>query len=243
MAVETFTTPGSATWTCPTGVTEVLVECWGAGAGGSDDAMGGGGGGGGAYAVVTSQAVTPGEAYTYQVGAGGGQSTGGTASYFEDTPFATITCQAAPGDPPIGGANPGAGGLAAACTGDSAYSGGSGGDASGATGGSGGGGSSAAPSGVGANGSDPSGTSGGAGGTAPAEGGNGGAGGNQSQAGSNGSSPGGGGGGSDTVASGGSGGNGQVRLTYADQDGATIVLLQPGDAVFDLLSEHGFLGV
>lgn len=64
----------STTWTCPPGVTEVEVECWGAGGSGGS-AIGtlgraGGGGGGGSY-VKNTVNVIPGTVYTITVGAGG----------------------------------------------------------------------------------------------------------------------------------------------------------------------------
>ena len=57
--VETFLTAGTSTWTCPTGVTSVQVECVGGGGGGDGcfnaiDGDAGGGGAGGAYAKKTS---------------------------------------------------------------------------------------------------------------------------------------------------------------------------------------------
>src|SRR3954453_22862031 len=48
--------PSTTTWTCPVGVTSVVVEAWGAGgAGGGNTSSndGGGGGGGGAYSKST----------------------------------------------------------------------------------------------------------------------------------------------------------------------------------------------
>ena len=77
-ASQIFVNSGS--WTAPAGITGVGVECWGAGGGGggSDATAGssGGGGGGGEYA---SQAVgvTPGNSYSFTVGAAG---TGGNGS-------------------------------------------------------------------------------------------------------------------------------------------------------------------
>jgi len=73
-STQTFTV--SSTWTCPSGVTSVQVECWGGGgAGGS--AMGttsyrgsAGGGAGGTY-VRSTVSVTPGTVYTVTVGDGG----------------------------------------------------------------------------------------------------------------------------------------------------------------------------
>jgi autotransporter-associated beta strand protein len=68
---------GSYNWVCPSGVTSVQVECWGAGGGGAGGVTSAGGGGaGGAYARTVSYAVTPGTNYYIQVGAAG---TGGAA--------------------------------------------------------------------------------------------------------------------------------------------------------------------
>src|ERR1700749_346007 len=94
--VQTFSVGGvSSTWTCPTGVTSVTGECWGAGGGGggaatTNPAAGGGGGGGGyAKSVLT---VVPGTAYTYSVGNGGNAGAAraapagrGTPSWFNTT--------------------------------------------------------------------------------------------------------------------------------------------------------------
>ena len=66
----------SSTWTCPTGVTSIQVECWGAGgAGGSAAAAStsnrsGGGGGAGSY-VKKTITVSPGTTYNVIVGQGG----------------------------------------------------------------------------------------------------------------------------------------------------------------------------
>ena len=76
--VETITFNGSATWTCPTGVTEIeyLVVAGGAGGGGgrgSGDA--GAGGGAGGFRTGTGLSVTAGTTYTITVGAGGTKGT------------------------------------------------------------------------------------------------------------------------------------------------------------------------
>ena len=69
--------PLSSTWTCPTGVTSIQVECWGGGgAGGSASTAtssgnrSGGGGGAGSY-VKKTIAVVPGTVYNLSVGLGG----------------------------------------------------------------------------------------------------------------------------------------------------------------------------
>ena len=70
--MTTYTSNGS--WKCPTGLTSVLVECWGAGGQGGAAVnegggivMGGTGGGGGAYAKKLCT-VTPGSTYTVIIG-------------------------------------------------------------------------------------------------------------------------------------------------------------------------------
>lgn len=78
--------PLSSTWTCPTGVTSIQVECWGAGgAGGSSStssssgSRSGGGGGAGSY-VKKTIAVVPGTAYNLVVGLGGYKGATSSAS-------------------------------------------------------------------------------------------------------------------------------------------------------------------
>jgi len=85
--VQPFTT--STTWRCPSGVTSIQVECWGAGgAGGSASAASssgnrsGGGGGAGSY-VKKTITVVPGTDYTITVGQGGAiGGTDGASGYF-----------------------------------------------------------------------------------------------------------------------------------------------------------------
>jgi len=118
MTVATYSTPGSFTWTCPSGVASAVVEVWGGGGKGGDDAAdgaGGGGGGGGAYAKSTV-AVSAGD---YAVVVGASQ---------QNSSFGTTTVVAAKGT--NGGASPsgsgGAGGTTAGSTGDTKYAGGAG---------------------------------------------------------------------------------------------------------------------
>ena len=73
-----YTTAGSFSWTAPMGVTSVCVVCIGGGGGavsgnssGSNAAPGGAGGGGGGLGWKNNILVTPGQAYTVVVGAGG----------------------------------------------------------------------------------------------------------------------------------------------------------------------------
>jgi Type VI secretion system/phage-baseplate injector OB domain len=131
--VKTFTS--STTWTCPTGVSTVKVECYGAGGGGggqdtSSGSNGGGGGGGGAYSVIASQAVTATDVYTVTVAGGGAaganNGSGGTAGVTEFvSPAPTVLCSANGGGG--GGTNgtAGAGGSTAGVGG--LYAGGAGG--------------------------------------------------------------------------------------------------------------------
>lgn len=71
----TYTTPGTFTWTVPSGVTSLdEVVCISGGGSGHKDANGddeGGGGGGGAYAYDVDVPVTPGAVLTIVVGSGG----------------------------------------------------------------------------------------------------------------------------------------------------------------------------
>jgi len=95
------------TWTCPVGITSVMVTVVGAGGGGGGganfpDGRGGGGGGAGGYVQRLAVAVTPSTTYTMQVGVGGtggiaggingGDGTAGTDSIF-DTTGAAITAE------------------------------------------------------------------------------------------------------------------------------------------------------
>ncbi len=212
--VETFTTSG--TWQAPTGVTLIVVECWGAGGGGGGDDQwfgnGGGGGGGGAYARINSFSVTPGNSYSFTVGAGGSGGTNannggnGGASSFNNT-----TCVAAGGSGGggIGGAG-GSGGTTANSTGDIKYAGGSGWTANTDVGGGGGG--SAGTGSAGNNATSRTGAS------EVTGGGPGGNGGQNSNGSAPTSGPGGGGGGGEndglTGRNGGAGYAGQVRITY-----------------------------
>lgn len=81
----TFDGPGTHTWVCPTGVTQIRVRVYGAGGGGgggASTANGGGSGfgaGGGEYAVGNVN-VTAGDSYSCVVGAGGTGGTGGDST-------------------------------------------------------------------------------------------------------------------------------------------------------------------
>lgn len=89
-----YLTPGTYSWTCPTGVTSVCVVCVGGGAaGGAHAGVYYNGGGGGGLGWKNNIAVTPGNSYTVVVGAGGAEqlvssSSAGAAggdSYFINT--------------------------------------------------------------------------------------------------------------------------------------------------------------
>jgi hypothetical protein len=71
-----YLNPGLSHWTCPAGVTSILVETWG---GGGAGAAGGGGGEGGSYARKTVT-VVPGTTYYLSCGNGGIADTGTSAS-------------------------------------------------------------------------------------------------------------------------------------------------------------------
>jgi hypothetical protein len=96
--VAEYTSPGTYSWTCPSGVTSVNVVCIGGGGGGgmatspSASYRDGGGGGGGGLGWKNNISVTPGQSYTVVVGSGGngasaiGQNgSNGGNSYFINT--------------------------------------------------------------------------------------------------------------------------------------------------------------
>jgi hypothetical protein len=90
--VTSFTTTGSTTWTCPSGVTsvEVLVVAGGGGGG-----RWGGGGGAGGLIYNSAYSVTPSTVYTVIVGAGGAgwagdAQAGGQASSGNNSQFDTL---------------------------------------------------------------------------------------------------------------------------------------------------------
>lgn len=116
-----YTIPGTYTWVCPTGVSNIRVRVYGGGGGGgrSVSSVDGSGAGGGEYATAEFS-VTTGNSYTIIVGAGGRGS-------------------AADGTPPAAGGNPSSYGDTSGTL-LSANGGGSGGDGGGAvgTGGTGG---------------------------------------------------------------------------------------------------------
>ena len=106
---QTFTTPGTFTFTVPAGVQQVEVEVWGGGSGTFASLPGrpSGGGSGGGYARERITQLTPGQSIPVVVGAGGaggvvsaqGATAGGTSSFGSYVnasggslnPFATMT--------------------------------------------------------------------------------------------------------------------------------------------------------
>jgi len=183
---EEFTSPGTYTWTAPTGVNEVSVVAVGGGGGGNRGTGGqSGGGAGGGLGWKYAIPVVPGEDYTVVVGAGGVRDTDSDGGYNStdggDSYFISAGTVAG-----LGGqrGQENIGGTGGGYVGDGGGNGGRGGNGDG----------------------DDSGGGGGAGGYT----GNGGAGGNPDQNGGNGSGGGGGGAGSGDSddASGGGGGVG-----------------------------------
>lgn len=120
--VQTFTNPGSTTWTCPPGVTSVQALVV-AGGGGGGSGLGSGGGGGGVI-YHSAYPVSPGSLYTVTVGSGGtggaaGAANNGTAG--GNSVFGTLTAIG-------GGYGAGIGGTTAGGNGGSGGGGGWGGN-------------------------------------------------------------------------------------------------------------------
>ena len=224
--LQTYTS-GTGSWTCPAGVTHVMVQVWGAGGGGGNSATtsgkGGCGGGAGAYSESII-AVTAGTTYYYSVGAGGTgapassttAATNGGDSWFNtvnSAPTSTagvLAKRGAKGNNNSSAAG-GSGGVLGAGYGTNKWSGGNGGSGYG----SGGGGGAGSAGRYGNGGSGVSAFNGGAGGTAGAYGGAAGGNGSSSTNGASGAAPGGGGGGSNDApgASGGAGGAGRIIIS------------------------------
>ncbi|MFN8384345.1 MAG: sortase [Anaerolineales bacterium] len=227
-ATDTYSTPGTFTWTAPAGVTSVTVQAWGGGGGGGrasgNNGNKGGGGAGGQFStsVIT---VVPGNSYTIVVGAGGAGGTnanGNNGLVGGDSTFNTNSVVAKGG---AGGTANGAGGAGSAAGGvGTVFRGGNGsagnGAGSGAAGGAGGGGA-----GTTGNGGDAAGNTAGTGTTIG--GGAGGAGRTTGGVGNSGVTYGGGGGGAYRTGGnsqdGGAGAGGQVILTYVAPPTVTVV--------------------
>jgi hypothetical protein len=214
-------TSGSGNWTAPAGVTSVQVQAWGGGGGGGGGGYGGGGGGGGEFAAEPTLAVTPGNSYSYTVGAAGTAGSSGNGGSGGISSFAgnsvTVT------------ANGGVGGTGGSTSSDPGGSGGSGSTNTthhnGGAGGNtyltwdtgGGGGGAAGSTTVGGNGTSGSTSQGAAGGSGGATGG--GPGGQAAvvpthEAGYAPTSGPGGGGGGTSFTTGGAGWAGQITLTW-----------------------------
>ncbi len=148
-ATASFNTAGTFTWTCPTGVTTITVQCRGGGGGGggvstfSNAASGGGAGGSYSSSTLT---VVPGTDYTLAVGAGGAggaagaNGTAGGTSVFNGTDVLAVGGPGGTGASAVGGT---AGGLGTSTgnIGTTIFAGGNGATgASTLTGGGGGGG-------------------------------------------------------------------------------------------------------
>ncbi len=76
--IDSYTSTGSHTWTCPSGITSIEVLTV-AGGGGGAGYYGGGGGGAGGIVHQTDYTVVPGTVYDLTVGAGGAADPGATA--------------------------------------------------------------------------------------------------------------------------------------------------------------------
>lgn len=239
MGVDTYTSyttqttyTSNDTWVCPSGVTEIDVECWGGGAsgGGFGLSQAGGGGGAGAYVKKFRYSVTPGNSYTINVGTGGATVTGnsfgndGNDTYFDNS-SAILAKAGKAGITAI--QNGGIGGLQSSSIGDVKLPGGNGGTTqSFASNGSGGGASTSynytlgtagtsaiAPTNGGAG--QTAGTTGAAGGTPPSGGGTGGNGGGTSTSAIAGSDTGAGGGGASAAhTTSGAGAAGKIIVSY-----------------------------
>jgi hyaluronate lyase len=237
---SSYSIAGTYSWTCPSNVASLQVQCWGAGgAGGSALKTTNGstqyaaGGAGGAFALTSNYPVTPGAMYVINVGAGGfnnstnaGSAVAGGDSWIgvsSNEPTSGCIAKGGTG----GGSAVGTGqvienggsGTTNGSSGNILYAGGSGMLGSHANGFSGGGGSSAGTNASGLSATTITGA------TAPTGGGSGGTGVTTSGGGGNGSSPGGGGAGAveGTIggqAAGGQGGTGQVVITASQLSGS-----------------------
>lgn len=114
--VLTYSTPGTYTWTAPTGVTSVsALVIAGGGQGGPHNGGDKGGGGGGAGGLIynASYSVTPGNSYTVTVGAGGSTTAAGSNAPGQNggnSVFATLTAIGGGGGAQGYGGGPYAGG-------------------------------------------------------------------------------------------------------------------------------------
>lgn len=129
---ELLTTTGAGTWTKPNGVTDVTIECWGAGGGGGGSTVngtGGAGGGGGAYAkkIITYSSAVQSISYTVGVGGTTGTGNGGNGGdSFWETNVVLANGGAGGATGTSNGVNGGNGGTVAFSVGDVLYKGGDG---------------------------------------------------------------------------------------------------------------------
>jgi uncharacterized protein YjbI with pentapeptide repeats len=191
----TQTANGAYTFTVPAGVTSLMVECWGAGAGGNGGttSLGGSGGGAGQYSAHLNYPCIPGQVFSYTVGNGGGGGTTGSGNGGDggDTFF-----DGSGGVYANGGQGNGNGGTGVQGAGTVFHTGGNGGGVGSTGGASGGNSANASPtSGTGNSGAASTTSTGHASPSAQTGSGTGGAGGNSGANGSNGGAPGAGGGG------------------------------------------------
>jgi len=146
-----YETPGTYTWVCPTGVTSISLVLVGGGGGAESW---GGGGGGGALTYTNNLAVTAGNSYTVNVGAGGDSFAQGGNTWFNTTAYISANGgkSGVAGNGNTGGGGGGAGGYTGAggagAVASTSYAGGAGGTSTGTArttgfaGGAGGGGRS-----------------------------------------------------------------------------------------------------
>ena len=215
---QSQTFPANGTFTVPTGVTSVQVECWGGGGAGggciNNNNKGGGGGAGGTYTNTSNVSVTPGATITVTVGPGGNGVSAGNGNAGGTSSFGGLVSAIGGGGGVVGN-NPAYGAGAITATGIT-WNGGAGSPANSVNGNSGAGGGGAGNSG---HGGPASGITGGNGGLGTIPGGSGAAGRTSSGNGNNatGLSAGGGGSlneGNANPRTGGNGFNGQVIITW-----------------------------
>lgn len=88
---QVFRSPGTYTFTVPSGITKILVEAWGGGGGGGGTSDGAGGGGGGGSYASDIFSVTSGSQYTVTVGNGGaGGGAGGSGAAAGASSFGSL---------------------------------------------------------------------------------------------------------------------------------------------------------
>ncbi|MCB9276561.1 MAG: T9SS type A sorting domain-containing protein [Lewinellaceae bacterium] len=247
-ASQTYSAPGTYTFTVPAGVYTVSVQCWGGGGGGSDrengidNADGGGGGGGGGFAGGLLN-VTPGDDIDITVGGGGdGGGMGGDPGLSGDASSAvhTLTSATITADGGFGGTamdggstggDGGSGSFAGMVINQVTYNGGKGGNGDAIR--SGGGGGGAGDSENGGDGGQPGGGTGG-----NANGGDGGIGSINASPGAPGNAYGGGGGGASNndASIGGNGAAGAVVISWGTyySGGETITNTYTSDDMFNV---------